>query len=303
MPVAGWPRTCGSRFTRDVVDDGDGGLVGRYRRAGRCSLGKTNTPEYGITGTTESGAPRPLPQPLEPRPHRRRLVRRLGLGGGGRHRAAGPRLRRPGLDPHPGRLLRPGRPEGHPRPQPEPARRYDYAFGNVVDHVVSRTVRDSAAMLDATGHAEPGSPYPAPPKERPYVEEVGPRPASCASPGRRRRRRPADRSGDPGRPGAHRRPAEGPRPRGGREGPGHRLPRPLSRDRARPARPISPPAWRRLIEQVGREPEPDELEPLTWASLKAGRRQTGADVMRSLQEPPHAEPAGSWPSSRPATSI
>ena len=40
----------------------------------------------------------------------------------------------------------------------------------------------------------------------------------------------------------------------------------------------------RLIEQVGREPEPDELEPLTWASLKAGRRQTGADVMRSLQE-------------------
>lgn len=40
----------------------------------------------------------------------------------------------------------------------------------------------------------------------------------------------------------------------------------------------------RLIEEVGREPEPDELEPLTWASLKAGRRQTGADVMRSLQE-------------------
>jgi amidase len=40
----------------------------------------------------------------------------------------------------------------------------------------------------------------------------------------------------------------------------------------------------RLIEQVGREPEPHELEPLTWASLKAGRRQTGADVMRSLQD-------------------
>jgi amidase len=40
----------------------------------------------------------------------------------------------------------------------------------------------------------------------------------------------------------------------------------------------------RLIDVIGREPEADELEPLTWASLKAGRRQTGADVMRSLQE-------------------
>jgi amidase len=40
----------------------------------------------------------------------------------------------------------------------------------------------------------------------------------------------------------------------------------------------------RLIEQVGHEPEADELEPLTWASLKVGRRQTGEAVMRSLQD-------------------
>ena len=40
----------------------------------------------------------------------------------------------------------------------------------------------------------------------------------------------------------------------------------------------------RLIDDIGREPEPHELEPLTWAALKAGRRQTGPDVMRSLQE-------------------
>ncbi len=40
----------------------------------------------------------------------------------------------------------------------------------------------------------------------------------------------------------------------------------------------------RLADELGREPEPDELEPLTWAILKAGKRQTGADVMRSLQE-------------------
>ncbi len=45
---------------------------------------------------------------------------------------------------------------------------------------------------------------------------------------------------------------------------------------------------RRLIERVGREPEPDELEPLTWASLKAGRqgdrrgRAVGLQEMRRL---------------------
>ncbi len=43
-----------------------------------------------------------------------------------------------------------------------PALPDDNAYGNAVDHVVSRTVRDSAAMLDVTGRPEPGAPYPAP---------------------------------------------------------------------------------------------------------------------------------------------
>jgi amidase len=41
---------------------------------------------------------------------------------------------------------------------------------------------------------------------------------------------------------------------------------------------------RRVIEQVGREPEEDELEPLTWAALKSGRRVTGEEVMWSWQQ-------------------
>ena len=49
---------------------------------------------------------------------------------------------------------------------------YDYTYGLVVDHVVTRTVRDSAAMLDATGYPEPFSPYPAPPKSGSYLEDV-----------------------------------------------------------------------------------------------------------------------------------
>ena len=45
--------------------------------------------------------------------------------------------------------------------------------GYGVDHVVSRTVRDSAAMLDATGYPESAAPYAPPPKEWAYMEEVG----------------------------------------------------------------------------------------------------------------------------------
>jgi amidase len=48
----------------------------------------------------------------------------------------------------------------------------DRAIGLSVDHVVSRSVRDSAAMLDATGYPEPTSPYAAPAKAGPYLEEV-----------------------------------------------------------------------------------------------------------------------------------
>ena len=55
VPVAGWPRTCGSRFAAGFVDDEDCGLTRRYRESGVVLLGKTNTPEYGITGVTEGG--------------------------------------------------------------------------------------------------------------------------------------------------------------------------------------------------------------------------------------------------------
>ncbi len=44
MPVAGWPRSHGSKFAKGVVDSEDGGLTQRYRKAGVVPIGKTNTP-------------------------------------------------------------------------------------------------------------------------------------------------------------------------------------------------------------------------------------------------------------------
>ena len=39
MPVAGWPRTSGSKFAKDIVDTEDGGLTARYRQSGVIPLG------------------------------------------------------------------------------------------------------------------------------------------------------------------------------------------------------------------------------------------------------------------------
>ena len=284
MPVAGWPRSSGSRYTRGVVDAQDGGLTARYRASGAVLLGKTNTPEYGITGTTESGALGPCRNPWNPG-----HISGGSSGGSASAVAAGivplahasdglGSIRIPaaccglvGLKVT--RDRNPNLPDG-----------YDYAMGNVVDHVVTRTVRDSAVMLDATGFAEPNSPYPAPAKDRPYAEEIKRNPGKL---------RIAFSSETPnGRPIDAEIQAALERTAALLKGLGHEvIERGLGIDyRALYASRRSASAanfaagMARLADELGREPEPDELEPLTWAILKAGKRETGADVMRSLQE-------------------
>jgi amidase len=277
MPVAGWPRSHGSKFAASVVDSEDGGLTRRYRDAGVIPVGKTNTPEYGITGTTESAALGPCRNPWNPN-----HIAGGSSGGAASAVAAGivpmahasdglGSIRIPaaccglvGLKVT--RDRNPNMPDG-----------FDYALGNVVDHVVTRTVRDSAAMLDATGYPEPGSPYPSPPKERPYMEEI------ARSPGKLRiawsSETPSGRPIEPEIQAALERTAALLIEKG--LGIDYRA---LFASRGPAAAANFAAGMARLIELVGREPEPDELEPLTWAALKAGRRQTGADVMRSLQE-------------------
>ncbi|PKQ02541.1 MAG: amidase, partial [Alphaproteobacteria bacterium HGW-Alphaproteobacteria-12] len=52
----------------------------------------------------------------------------------------------------------------------------DVLSGLCHEHVVTRSVRDCAAMLDCTNGSEPGDPYRAPPVERPFIDEVGRKP-------------------------------------------------------------------------------------------------------------------------------
>ena len=73
----------------------------------------------------------------------------------------------------PASCLRPVRPEADARPHPDGARRIGERWSGFVQrHAVTRTVRDSAALLDATQGDDAGAPYTAPPPARPFAEEV-----------------------------------------------------------------------------------------------------------------------------------
>ena len=83
--VKGLPCTNGTRYLKDFVAEEDGILVKRFRDAGVVILGKTNTPEFGITGTTESAHLGPCRSPLEPGSYHWWLFRWISGRGCGGH--------------------------------------------------------------------------------------------------------------------------------------------------------------------------------------------------------------------------
>ncbi|AZI34991.1 putative 6-aminohexanoate-cyclic-dimer hydrolase [Caenibius tardaugens NBRC 16725] len=148
-------------------------LVKRYERAGLVIFGKTTSPEFGLTATTESKLMGDTRNPWNP-------AHSTGGSSGGSAAAVaagvipaahatdgGGSIRIPasccglfGLKPSRGRV-----PMGPP---------YTEGWGGMsAHHAVTQTVRDSAALLDATHGLELGSRYTAPTPERPFLEEVG----------------------------------------------------------------------------------------------------------------------------------
>jgi Asp-tRNA(Asn)/Glu-tRNA(Gln) amidotransferase A subunit family amidase len=170
---AGIPTTAGSRFFTDAIPDHDSELVIRYKNAGLVIFGKTNTPEFGGNCSTEPILFGPTKNPWN-------LNRTSGgsSGGAGAVVAArilpaahgsdgGGSIRIPasccgvfGLKPTRGR--NPAGPD------------FGEAWSGLsVEHALTTSVRDSAVILDASEGPAPGDPYVAPPKQRPYSEEVG----------------------------------------------------------------------------------------------------------------------------------
>jgi amidase len=180
MAVAGMHNRNGSRLWADHVATEDSELVARYRRAGLVIVATTKVPELGRNASTE-----PVLQGPARNPHR--LTHSPGGSSGGTAAAVavgivpighgndgGGSIRIPasmcglfGLKPTRGRTT------AFPK-------RTTFSYPLGINHVLTRSVRDSALVLDLTHGPVPGDPAPTPPPLRPYVEEVG------ADPGRLR---------------------------------------------------------------------------------------------------------------------
>jgi len=170
---AGVPMSFGSNLYKDFIPTEDSDLVRRYKEAGLICIGKTNTPEFGLQPTTEperfgatrnpwnldctpggssGGSSAAVAAGIVPVAH--------GNDGGGSIRIPAACCGLFGLKPNRARISL----------GPDAGER---SVSLVNEHVLTHSVRDSAAILDATDGPGLGAPCWAPPKQRPYLEEVG----------------------------------------------------------------------------------------------------------------------------------
>ena len=173
--LAGAPQYRGTKVLRDRrwVSPGDSELTARLGRAGFVFVGKTNTPELGLSPTTEPDTFGPTRNPWDPE-------RIVGGSSGGSAAAVAARIvalahagdgggsiRNPagacgvvGLKPRRGRVtLGPDLGEGW--------------SGCSTEHVITRSVRDAAAVLDVVAGYFSGDPSAAPPPPGRFAGEVG----------------------------------------------------------------------------------------------------------------------------------
>ncbi|MBG99608.1 MAG: amidase [Solibacterales bacterium] len=162
-------QTSASKALADFIPEQDSELVVRQKKAGLIIVAKTNTPEFGLTATTEPHLFGPTHNPWN-------VACTPGGSSGGSAAAVAARIV-PMAHANDGggsiRIpasccglfgLKPARARNSPAP----------LMGSVLacEHAVTLTVRDSAALLDATDGYVPGDPYAAPQKQRPYIEET-----------------------------------------------------------------------------------------------------------------------------------
>ena len=179
-PVAGAPLNSGSRSLVGFVPGHDAEIVARHRAAGLVIAGKTNTPEFGLAPTTEPELHGPTRNPWNPE------YTAGGSSGGAAAAVAAGMVPMAHASDGGGSIRIPASACGLFGLKPTRARnpqgpdRGEGWFGLSEQHAVSRSVRDSAALLDATCGPDEGAPYVAPEPERAFAAEVG------ADPGRLR---------------------------------------------------------------------------------------------------------------------
>lgn len=170
--VAGTPTSYATRLLRHYTPSIDSELVRRWKAAGLVIVGKTNTSEFGYTPWTEPELFGPTRNPYD-------HTRTAGGSSGGSGAAVAARLTPMASGGDGGGSIRvPASVNGVFGLKPTRGRNptgplyYELWEGCVSEHALTRSVRDSAALLDATEGMDIGAPYAAPPIERPYVQEV-----------------------------------------------------------------------------------------------------------------------------------
>ena len=168
----GEPATFGSSLFKDYVADHESAYVTRCKKAGLVFMGRSSTPEFGLNPNTEpriygscrnpwnvahsaggssGGAAAAVAAGILPMAH--------ATDGGGSIRIPAAQCGLFGLKPSRGRIsMAPDAGEGW--------------GGLSAGHVVSRSVRDSAVMLDCTAGLEPGDPYAAAAPEHPFAQSI-----------------------------------------------------------------------------------------------------------------------------------
>jgi amidase len=171
VEVSGWPFTLGSDVFGDFVPSYDTFVVRRLREAGFVLVGKTSLPEFGVLPVTEprrfgptrnpwdtertpggssGGAAAAVAAGMLPLAH--------GSDGGGSIRIPAACCGLVGLKPSRGRVSR------------GPAQGEDFL---VQDGVLTRTVGETAELLDVLAGYEPGDGSWAPPPSEPFATAAG----------------------------------------------------------------------------------------------------------------------------------
>ena len=277
----GAPTHNGSRFYRDNVADHDSEIVVRFKRAGLVTMAKSNTPEFGLCASTEPASHGPAPNPWD--------VTRSGGGSSGGSATAvaagivpvahatdgGGSIRIPasccglvGLKTTRGR---------------NPTGPDSLESLNGIGHVVCRTVRDSARMLDCIAGPDFGAPFAAVPAPGSFGEliETPPAPLRIAF----STRAPAGMTLDPACVDAVGKTVE------------------LLRSLGHVVEEAAPDIpsdfvfafWRMFVSVgthvnlsaraavLGRAPTADDVEPVTWEAYERGGRVAATELFSSIQ--------------------
>lgn len=283
-PQAGIPERMGSRALRNHVATQTSWTIERYLDAGLIICGRTNTPEFGNHCATEPALFGPTLNPWD-------KSRSPGGSSGGSAAAVAAGLvgAASGSDGT-GSIRMPSSCCGLVGLKPRRGRSSFAPFAGIVldglanKHALTRTVRDTALLLDVSGGTAPGDPYPPPPPQRPFVSEVG------ADPGRLRVMH-AEGPPFPGRVD-ERVQAVADRAARALDGLGHDVrsgaPK-FDPEVVRHAISVIHAAdnaatFRWLKHYLRREPERDELDPVTWDMVGEGVRTSAVEHLSAVAD-------------------